>query len=650
MIRISLPDGSVKQVAAGTTILEVVESIGPRLAQAAVCAVVDGELKDVREPLTQDGSLTVLTKEDPRVLETIRHTTSHVMAQAVKRLFPDAKLGIGPSIAEGFYYDFELSDSLTDEDMDRIFAEMKRIIAEDYPIIRKELSIEEARELLESQGESFKLELLDDLSKLAELEGETITFFEQDEFIDLCRGPHLQSTGKVHPEAAKLLSVAGAYWRGDEKRPMLQRIYGTAWEKISDLEAYEWRQEEAAKRDHRKLGKELDLFSIHEEGGAGLVCWHPKGARLKRTIEEFWYQQHDLGGYEIVATPHIGKATLWSISGHLDFYKEGMYSPMDIDGVDYYIKPMNCPYQILIYKTKVHSYRELPLRWGEMGTVYRYERSGVLHGLMRVRGFTIDDAHIICRPDQIDEEIRRVYEFSLNMLMAFGFEEFDIYLATRPHEGKAVGEVEQWEQATDALRTALEERGLPYQVDEGGGAFYGPKIDIKVKDSLGRSWQCSTIQFDFNLPNRFDMTYIAEDGKEHRPFMVHRALLGSLERFIGCLIEHYGGAFPVWLSPIQVNVIPIADRHIDYARTVAERMKEAGIRVTVNESSERMNAKIRNAQLQKIPYMMVVGDREQEAGAVAVRLRTEEDLGDMKIDDAIQLIRTKIEEKTQELT
>jgi len=647
MIRISLPDGSVKQVDTGTTILEVVESIGPRLAQAAVCAVVDGELKDVREPLTQDGSLTVLTKEDPRVLETIRHTTSHVMAQAVKRLFPDVKLGIGPSIAEGFYYDFELADSLTDEDMNKIFAEMKKIIAKDYPIVRKELSIEEARELLESQGESFKLELLDEL---AELGGETITFFEQEEFIDLCRGPHLQSTGKVHPEAAKLLSVAGAYWRGDEKRPMLQRIYGTAWEKTSDLEAYEWRQEEAAKRDHRKLGKELDLFSIHEEGGAGLVCWHPKGARLKRTIEEFWYQQHDLGGYEIVATPHIGKAQLWSISGHLDFYKESMYSPMDIDGVDYYIKPMNCPYQILIYKTKVHSYRELPLRWAEMGTVYRYERSGVLHGLMRVRGFTIDDAHIICRPDQVDEEIRRVYEFSMNMLMAFGFEDFEIYLSTRPHEGKAVGEVEQWEQATDALRAALDERGLPYQVDEGGGAFYGPKIDIKVKDLLGRSWQCSTIQFDFNLPNRFDMTYIAEDGKEHRPFMVHRALLGSLERFIGCLIEHYGGAFPVWLSPIQVNVIPIADRHIDYAQTVAERMKAAGIRVTVNESSERMNAKIRNAQLQKIPYMMVVGDREQEAGAVAVRLRTEEDLGDMQIDDAIQLIRTKIEEKAQELT
>ncbi|MBU1050813.1 threonine--tRNA ligase [Candidatus Bipolaricaulota bacterium] len=647
MIRISLPDGSVKEVVAGTPILEVITSIGPRLAKAAICAVVDGVLTDVREPLTQDSTLTVLTKEDTRVLETIRHTTSHIMAQAVKRLFPDVKLGIGPAIDEGFYYDFDLTAALADEDLERILAEMKTIVSQNLPIIRKELTVAEARTLLQSLGETYKLELLDELSNL---EGETITFFEQGEFIDLCRGPHLQSTGALNPDAVKLLSVAGAYWRGDEKRPMLQRIYGTAWEKATDLEAYEWRQEEAAKRDHRKLGKDLDLFSIHEEGGAGLVCWHPKGARLKRTIEEFWYQQHDLGGYEIVATPHIGKATLWSISGHLDFYRDGMYSPMDIDGVDYYIKPMNCPYQILIYKTKVHSYRELPLRLAEMGTVYRYERSGVLHGLMRVRGFTIDDAHIICRPDQVDEEIRRVYAFSMNMLMAFGFTEFDIYLSTRPHGDKAVGEIERWEQATDALRAALDERGLPYQVDEGGGAFYGPKIDIKVKDSLGRSWQCSTIQFDFNLPDRFDMTYIAEDGKEHRPFMVHRALLGSLERFIGCLIENYSGAFPVWLSPIQANVIPIADRHVEYAHRVADQMRTAGIRVTVNETSERMNAKIRNAQLQKIPYMLVIGDREQDAGSVAVRLRTEEDLGDMKVHDAVNLIRSRIEDKSQQLT
>ena len=647
MIHVSLPDGSVLEIAPGTSILEVTATIGPRLAAAATCAVVDGELRDLRETLHEDCALTVVTTDHAHALTTLRHTTTHIMAQAVKRLFPTAKLGIGPAIEDGFYYDFDLEESFSDEDLERIFAEMEKIIAEDLPIVRVEMPIDAARALLDEQNETYKLELLDDLAA----EGnETVTFFEQGEFTDLCRGPHLQSTGRVSAEAVKLLSIAGAYWRGDESRPMLQRIYGTAWEKRKDLESYLWRLEEAAKRDHRRIGKDLDLFSIQEAGGAGLVCWHPKGARLKRTIEEFWYAQHDLGGYEIVSTPHIGKGKLWGISGHLDFYRENMYSPMDIDGVDYYVKPMNCPYQILIYNSRVHSYRELPLRWAELGTVYRYERSGVLHGLLRVRGFTIDDAHIICRPDQIHEELRRVYAFSMDMLMAFGFEEFAIYLATRPHEGKAVGEEERWEQATEALREALEARGLPYEVDEGGGAFYGPKIDIKVKDSLGRAWQCSTIQFDFNLPERFDMTYAGDDGAEHRPYVVHRALLGSLERFIGCLIEHYAGAFPLWLAPVQAILIPIADRHADYAGTVAERMKAAGIRVVVDASSERMNAKIRNAQLQKIPYMLVVGDREQEADAVAVRLRSEENLGAKSVDEVIATLRRLIEEKALTLT
>ncbi|MDD5645656.1 MAG: threonine--tRNA ligase [Candidatus Bipolaricaulis sp.] len=617
MIRITLPDGSVREVREGTTILEVAEGLGSRLARSTTCARLDGELRDVRERLLTDGALVLLTMGSPEALETLRHTATHIMAQAVKRLFPEAKLGIGPAIDDGFYYDFDLARSLTEDDFAKITDEMKKIIAADQLIVRREVSKEEARALLEKRGETYKIELIEDI------EGDLVTLFEQDEFVDLCRGPHLRSTGGVKADAFKLLSVAGAYWRGDEKRPMLQRIYGTAFEKAKDLEGHLWKLEEAAKRDHRKLGKDLDLFSIHEEGGAGLVCWHPKGARLRRTIEEFWYAEHDRAGYEIVTTPHIGKSDLWAISGHLGFYRENMYSPMDIDGVDYYIKPMNCPYQILIYKTRVHSYRELPLRMAELGTVYRYERSGVLHGLLRVRGFTIDDAHIICRPDQIDEEIRRVYEFSMNMLSAFGFDQFDIYLATRPREGKAVGEIERWEQATAALKSALDARGLPYAIDEGGGAFYGPKIDIKVRDSLGRAWQCSTIQFDFNLPDRFDMTYIREDGKPSRPYMVHRALLGSLERFIGCLIENYGGAFPVWLAPIQAAVIPIADRHATYARDVAVRMKDAGIRTFVDETSERMNAKIRNAQLQKIPYMLVIGDREQEAGAASVRLRTE---------------------------
>jgi len=640
MIRITLPDGSIREVREGTTILEVAEGLGARLARSTACARLDGELRDVREPLAKDGALVLLTTGSPEALETLRHTASHVMAQAVKRLFPAAKLGIGPAIEDGFYYDFDLPRSLTEDDLAKIAEEMKKIIAADLPIARREVTKKEARALLEKRGESYKLELVDDL------DGDLVTLFEQGEFVDLCRGPHLRSTGAVKAEALKLVSVAGAYWRGDEKRLMLQRIYGTAFEKAKDLEEHLWRLEEAAKRDHRKLGKDLDLFSIHEEGGAGLVCWHPKGARLRRTIEEFWYAEHDLAGYEIVTTPHIGKADLWAISGHLDFYRENMYSPMDIDGVDYYIKPMNCPYQILIYKTRVHSYRELPLRMAELGTVYRYERSGVLHGLLRVRGFTIDDAHIICRPDQIDAEIRRVYEFSMNMLSAFGFDRFDIYLATRPREGKAVGEVERWEQATAALKSALDARGLPYAIDEGGGAFYGPKIDIKVRDSLGRPWQCSTIQFDFNLPDRFDMTYISEDGKQSRPYMVHRALLGSLERFIGCLIETYGGAFPVWLAPIQAAVVPIADRHVAYARDVAAKMKAAGIRATGDETSERMNAKIRNAQLQKIPYMLVIGDREQEGGAASLRLRTEEDLGAKPIDEIIALVRRMIDTKS----
>ena len=644
MIRISLPDGSSVEHPEGISILEVASSIGPRLAEATVCAVVDGTLRDVRETLAEDCTLTLVTTGEPQALETLRHTTTHIMAQAVKKLFPEAKLGIGPAIEDGFYYDFDVATSFSDEDLERIAAEMARIIDDDLPIVRKELPKAQARALLESQGEVYKVELVDDL------EDDTVLFFEQGEFSDLCRGPHLRSTGQVKVAAMKLLSVAGAYWRGDETRPMLQRIYGTAWERAKDLEGYLWRREEAARRDHRVIGRDLDLFSIQEQGGAGLVCWHPKGARLKRSIEEFWYAEHDRGGYEIVSTPHIGKAELWSISGHLDFYRENMYSPMDIDGADYYIKPMNCPYQILIYKSKVHSYRELPLRWAELGTVYRYERSGVLHGLLRVRGFTIDDAHIICRPDQVEDEIRGVYAFSMDMLEAFGFEQFDIYLSTRPHEGKAVGEPERWEQTEAALRDALEDRGLPYRIDEGGGAFYGPKIDIKVKDMLGRSWQCTTIQFDFNLPERFDMTYVGDDGARHRPYVVHRALLGSMERFIGCLIEHYVGAFPVWLAPIQVAVIPIADRHADYARTVERRLRETGIRVSVDATSQRMNAKIRDAQLQKIPYMFVIGDREAESDAVSVRLRTEEDLGAMPLDEIVKTIRRIDDEKSLGLT
>jgi threonyl-tRNA synthetase len=581
-------------------------------------------------------------------LHRLRHSASHVMAQAVLEKFSEGKVAIGPPIEDGFYYDFDLPRPLTPEDLAEIEGRMRAIIAEGHDFVYQELDEEEARRAFADQP--FKLELIDGILSAGEDEhGEPLeeapklSVYKSGPFVDLCRGPHVSNTREVNPDAIKLLSVAGAYWRGDERRPMLQRIYGTAWGTSEELEQYLWRREEASRRDHRMLGRELDLFSIQTLGGPGLICWHPKGARMRKIIEDFWYQEHERGGYEIVFTPHIGKADLWAVSGHLDFYREGMYAPMDVDGQDYFIKPMNCPYQILIYKSRIRSYRELPLRWAELGTVYRYERSGVLHGLLRVRGFTIDDAHIICRPDQVEDEIVGVYDFSLHMLRAFGFEEFAIYLATRPE--KFVGVPERWDQAQEALRRALEAQGLPYEVDEGGGAFYGPKIDIKIKDALGREWQMTTIQFDFNLPERFEMTYVGEDGQEHRPYVVHRAVLGALERFFGALIEHYAGAFPVWLSPVQVMLIPIADRHVDYARSVAEQLRAAGLRVAVDDSSERMQAKIRDAQMQKIPYMLVIGNREMEAGQVNLRLRDGDVPGAMSVNDFVALAQGAVAEK-----
>jgi threonyl-tRNA synthetase len=575
------------------------------------------------------------------------------MAEAVLDMFPEGKLAFGPPIEDGFYYDFDLPRSLTPEDLVEIEKRMRESIKGKYPFEYREVGVDEAKAMFADQP--FKIDQIEKLSSGEEDEdgmsaadagaepSSHLGIYSHRSFTDLCRGPHLDNTGQIPPGAFKLLNIAGAYWRGDENQPMLQRIYGTVWQNQDELEDYLWRLEEAARRDHRKLGKQLDLFSIQEAGGPGLICWHPKGSRIRRLIEEFWYQEHDRGGYEIVYTPHVGKADLWAVSGHLDFYRESMYSPMDVEGQEYFIKPMNCPYQILIYKSRRRSYRELPLRWAELGTVYRYERSGVLHGLLRVRGFTIDDAHIICRPDQVEDEIAKVYDFSLGMLRAFGFEDFAIYLATRPEH--YVGVPERWLQGEQALDRALKAQGLPYKVDEGGGAFYGPKIDIKVKDALGREWQTSTIQFDFNLPERFEMTYIGEDGQEHQPYVVHRALLGSLERFFGTLIEHYGGAFPVWLAPVQVVLIPIADRHGEYAHQVADRLRAAGLRVEVNDSSDRMQAKIRDAQLQKVPYMLVMGDREVKAGAVAVRLRNGEDLGAQPLSDFIAMAQAAVTEK-----
>ncbi len=578
----------------------------------------------------------------------LRHSTSHVMAQAVLEKFPDGLIAIGPPIENGFYYDFDLPRPLTPEDLEEIEARMREIIAEGHDFIYQEVDEEEARQIFADQP--YKLELIDGiLSAGTDEYGEPLeeapklSIYRSGPFVDLCRGPHVSSTREINPDAIKLLSVAGAYWRGDERRPMLQRIYGTAWETVQQLDEFLAWQEEVEKRDHRRLIKELDLISFHEEGGAGMAYWHPKGGRVRQIIEDFWRARHREGGYEIVFTPHIGKAELWQRSGHLDFYRDSMYSPMDIEEVEYFLKPMNCPFHILIYKTHIRSYRELPLRWAELGTVYRYERSGVLHGLLRVRGFTQDDAHIFCTPEQIEGEILRVLRFSLDLLRAFGFSDFHVYLATMPENH--VGEPERWTQAQESLRQAIEAEGLSYEVDEGGGAFYGPKIDIHVKDALGRTWQLTTIQFDFNLPERFDMTYVGEDGKEHRPYMVHRALLGSLERFFGVLVEHYGGAFPAWLSPVQVVLIPIADRHVDYARSVAEQLRAAGLRVEVDDSSERMQAKIRDAQMQRVPYMLVIGNREMDADQVNLRLRDGNVPGAMSVDDFIALAQDAVAEK-----
>jgi threonyl-tRNA synthetase len=578
----------------------------------------------------------------------IRHSTAHVMAEAVLEKFPTAKIAIGPPIDDGFYYDFDLPRALTPEDLEDLEKRMRELIKSKESFQREEVSAEEAKKFFSDQP--YKLELIEGLEKgnvdddgNEVAEKMPITIYKSGHFADLCCGPHVSDTGKINPNAIKLLNVAGAYWRGDEKRPMLQRIYGTAWENPSQLEEYLWKLEEAKKRDHRKLGKELDLFSTNEEVGAGLVLWHPNGGMIRHLIERYWEDAHLNNGYDLVYTPHIGRSTLWETSGHLKVYKENMYSPIDIDGQQYYLKPMNCPFHLSIYKTNLRSYRDLPIRYAEKGTVYRYERSGVMHGLMRVRGFTQDDAHHFCREDQMADEIAFVLQFSIDMLKTFGFKEINAYLSTKPE--KSVGDSKQWESAEKALEETLIKMNVPYKVDKGGGAFYGPKIDLKVKDALGREWQLSTIQFDFNEPELFDLTYIGEDGQAHRPYMVHRALLGSMERFFGVLIEHYGGAFPAWLSPKQVAIIPIADRHLAYAKEVAEKYQKAGLRVTVDERAERMNAKIRDAQNQKIPYMLVIGDREMEANQVALRRRSGENPGAMGADEFLSLALREVAEK-----
>ncbi len=559
------------------------------------------------------------------------------MAHAIKELYPDAKLAIGPAIAEGFYYDIDSSHVITQDDLPKIEKKMKEITKAKKPFVRKELSKEEALKLFGDLGETYKLELIN------ELEDETITVYEEGDFVDLCRGPHVESARKIR--AFKLLSVAGAYWRGDEKNKMLQRIYGVSFPEKEQLKKHLEFLEEVKKRDHRRLGKELDLFSLNEDIGAGLVLWHPRGAAIRREIEKFWLDEHSKADYQILYTPHMAKLDLWKKTGHLDFYSENMYSPMEVEGLDYEIKPMNCPFHVAIYKSHLRSYRDLPIRYAELGTVYRYERSGVLHGLLRVRGFTQDDAHIFCREDQIDDEVLKVLEFTIFVLQTFGFTEYDIYLSTKPE--KFVGSDEGWEKATKALENALNNKELKYEIDPGEGVFYGPKIDIKVRDSLGRQWQCSTIQVDFNIPERLDINYRGSDSSEHRPIMIHRALMGSLERFFGVLIEHYAGAFPLWLSPVHISILTIAERHGEYGRKIVDALKNAGIKVEIDNENEKIGYKIRKATVLKTPYMCIIGDKEMENNTVNIRKRDGENIGEKNIEELISLLREEINNRRQ---
>lgn len=554
------------------------------------------------------------------------------MAHAVKELYPDVRLAIGPPTSDGFYYDFDCPKSLTNDDLPKIEEKMREIINADRPFVRKELSREEAVTFFRKRCESYKVELLE------EIEDEVVSVYEEGDFVDLCRGSHLKSTGDV--KAFKLLSVAGAYWRGDENNKMLQRIYGAAFPEEKKLNEYLDFLEEVKRRDHRRLGKELDLYSINDEIGAGLVLWHPRGAIIRKVIEDFWRDEHQKAGYQILYTPHIAKLDLWKKTGHVKFYAENMYSPMEIEGLEYEIKPMNCPFHISIYKSHLRSYRDLPVRFAELGTVYRHERSGVLHGLLRVRGFTQDDAHIFCNEEQIEDEVLRVLDFTLFILKTFGFSDYDIYLSTRPE--KYVGTLDEWERATNALRDALEHKGLKYSIDPGEGVFYGPKIDIKVKDCLGRPWQCSTIQVDFNIPERLDVTYRGSDSKAYRPIMIHRALMGSLERFFGILIEHYAGAFPLWLSPVQVSILTISQHHVEYGMSIMEALRREGLRVELDTRNEKVGYKIREATLLKTPYLCIIGDKEKANNSVNVRKRGGENIGEMSLENLKTILKEEI--------
>ncbi len=633
VITVTLQDGKSQTVEQGHTVGAALKTCGIKVGTDVLAAKVNGKVVDLSCPLTGDATVEPVTFASIEGREVYRHSSTHIMAQAVKEVFPTAQMTIGPALEDGFFYDFAFDRPFTPEDLEKIEDRARDIIKRNLPVTRTEFSKQSAIEFFQARGEGYKVELINGFP-----DGEPISAYSQGEFVDLCRGPHLPTTG--HVGAFKLLTTAGAYWRGDERNPMLQRIYGTSFPTQKELEAHLARLEEIKRRDHRKVGKELDLITIQDEIGPGLVLWHPKGALVRLLIENFWREQHLKDGYELVYSPHVARLDLWKTSGHVDYYKDNMFAPMKLEGSEYQLKPMNCPYHIMIYKSHLRSYRDLPIRYGELGTVYRYERTGVLHGLLRVRGFTQDDAHLFCRPDQIQDEVSRVIDFTFFILKTFGFAEFEIFLSTRPKE--SVGSDENWALATTSLEAALKSRSLNFHVDEGGGAFYGPKIDIKIKDALGRSWQCSTIQVDFNNPERFDLSYIGEDGKSHQPIMIHRALMGSIERFFGILVEHYGGAFPSWLAPVQAVVIAITDNQRDYVTSVVSQLKAAGFRAEADLRNEKIGFKIREAEKAKIPFMLVAGDREVQSGTLSVRGRSGANLGNMTGAAVIEMLRNDV--------
>jgi threonyl-tRNA synthetase len=644
-IHIKLPDGSEKEVPKGATALDVAKSISPRLADAAIAARTNGDLIDLTRPLDKDTDLRILTEKDPEALGVYRHSSAHLLAAAVLELFPETKLGHGPATESGFFYDFYRPTPFTPEDLEKIEKKMQELVQQNLPYAREFLPRDEGLQRFKSEGDFMKCHFIEQFTR----PDEKISIYKTGKFLDFCRGPHIPSTGKI--KAFKLLNIAGAYWLGDEKNPQLQRIYGTSFFSKKDLDNYLHQIEEAKKRDHRVLGKQLDLFSIQELAGPGLIFWHPKGGIIRKEMEDWMRDQYIKRGYSLVYTPHVMRKQLWQTSGHEGYYSQNMFDVMELDDAEYRLKPMNCPGHILIYKDSLKSYRDLPVRLGELGTVYRYERSGVMHGLLRVRGFTQDDAHIFCTPEQIEKEIADCLEFARDTLHDFGFDQFVTELSTwDPAQGASfVGSAEQWKLATTSLENVLKRLGIEYMTIPGEGAFYGPKIDIKLVDAIGRLWQLSTVQFDFNLPARFGLEYVAEDGTRKQPVMVHRALYGSIERFFGVLIEHYAGAFPVWLSPVQVVVIPIAERHVEYANKVAAMLRGASVRVEVDARNEKMNAKIREHAMQKVPFMLVVGDKEAEAGKVNVRTRGKEKTEDMGAEEFVSRVAELISKKSSVL-